>query len=257
MSIKRSIITASGIVSLAFLISSESVFADTSSFNITSPKGTLAQGEQARIEWLHHDLLNQDIKIQLRGTQGTKGKYPIILPECLANTGSCEWQVPTDIPPGRYRITITSTENKQNYLKGPNFTISASAGVTDNPKQENVSAASCIGGQGHVVKPSTGAKFAQGSTAMLEWQPGTTDETVDLYLDCNQYPIAKGVPNKGYYLWTIPTDSPVGADKKVSVLPGDHSTAGITSSAAFNLQGWKDLFGQWGDDIGKHFASSK
>ena len=122
-------------------------WADISAFDIKKPKGTIKLGQTVDIEWLHHELLTRSIKIELRGVKESKGrKYANkkdktdIFPEaCLANTGSCSWTVPEVIEPGEYRITITSTVNKQNYLRGPVFKI-VGAGAQAAPESQSADA---------------------------------------------------------------------------------------------------------------------
>ena len=226
------------------------VRADISAFDIKKPKGTIKLGQQVDIEWLHHELLTRSIKIELRGVKESKGrKYANkkdktdIFPEaCLANTGRCSWTVPEVIQPGEYRITITSTVNKQNYLKGPVFKI-VGAGTQAAPEPQSADAELqdaepeprvCTGGRGSVLVPKADAKFSVGASVMLEWESSGDAGAVDLYLDCDQFLIDTGVPDKGFYLWKIPADAPVG-NRKVSVLPGDSAEAGITSKK-FSLQ---------------------
>ncbi|MEO2020649.1 MAG: hypothetical protein ABGX05_02405, partial [Pirellulaceae bacterium] len=87
--------------------------------------------------------------------------------------------------------------------------------------------------------PKLKANWAQGSTVMLEWRPNDDNELVDLYLDCDAFAIAKGVPDKGYHLWKIPNDVPTGKNKKISVLPVEDDAAGVTSKK-FQLQAWTE-----------------
>ncbi|HIE85873.1 MAG TPA: hypothetical protein EYP91_03300, partial [Gammaproteobacteria bacterium] len=216
-------------------------WADISAFDIKKPTGEIRHGEEVQIEWLHSQLLTNKIIIELRGAKKTKGKHSdIFSEECLKNKGSCTWVVPAGIDPGHYRITITSTKNKQNYIKGPVFTIVGDVQESDDKPSTSVEhEASCTGGAGRVLVPKLAANWAQGSTVMLEWRPNDDNELVDLYLDCDAFAIAKDVPDKGYYLWKIPNKAPTGKNKTISVLPVEDDAAGVTSKK-FALQAWTE-----------------
>ncbi|MFA5033140.1 MAG: Ser-Thr-rich GPI-anchored membrane family protein [bacterium] len=148
------------------------------------------------------------------------GVYKSIITNCVSNTGTYNWAIPTTQAMGTdYKVRVISYTNAAVYDESnANFTV-AGAGIT-------------------VTSPNGGESWGRGNVYPITWTSAgvTGNIKIELYkAGAFKMTIISSTANTGTYNWTIPAAQLVGTDYKIKITSASNIAITDQSNANFSI----------------------